>query len=88
MPPPSQMKMQCSALPFGVWMVRHAGLKRLADDALATLAERGLVRPEFVRRLLADLLPQHPHYYGTMVWILIMLEHWLRQHAPDWQQPR
>ena len=74
-------------LPFGVWMVQHDGLKRLAGEALSSAVSRGLVRPEFVRHLLADLLPQHPHYYGTLVWILIMLEHWLRAHAPDWKQP-
>ena len=74
-------------LPFGVWMVQHDGLKRLAADALASVVNRGLVRPEFVKHLLGELLPQHPHYYGTMVWILIMLEHWLRAHAPDWRLP-
>ena len=80
-------KKQGFGLPFGVWMVQHPGLKRLADDALRSTVARGLVRPEFVQRLLGDLLPQHPHYYGTMVWILIMLEHWLRRHAPDWKSP-
>ena len=72
-------------LPFGVWMVQHAGLKSLAEDALSAMVMRGLVQPMFVRQLLGELLPAHPHYYGTMVWILIMLEHWLRQHAPDWK---
>jgi asparagine synthase (glutamine-hydrolysing) len=80
-------KKQGFGLPFGVWMVQHDGLKRLANDALSSLVARGLVRHEFVRNLLTELLPQHPHYYGTMVWIMIMLEHWLRGHAPDWKQP-
>lgn len=71
-------------LPFGVWMVQHPGLKSLADDALKAVVARGLVQPAFVHRLLGELLPSHPHYYGTMVWILIMLEHWLRRRAPDW----
>lgn len=74
-------------LPFGVWMVQHPGLRNLADDALQSVVARGLVQPAFVRQLLGSLLPEHPHYYGTMVWILIMLEHWLRQHAPDWRLP-
>ena len=75
-------------LPFGVWMVRHDGLKKLAADALAATVERGLVQPAFIKQLLGELLPQHPHYYGTMAWILIMLEHWLRAHAPDWKLQR
>lgn len=80
-------KKQGFGLPFGVWMVQHAGLKALADDALNALVARGLVRQPFVRLLLTEQLPQYPHYYGTMVWVLIMLEHWLRRHAPDWRLP-
>lgn len=67
-------------LPFGVWTQRHEGLQRLATDALHSMAERGIVRREFIASLLSTLLPAHPGYYGEMVWILVMLEHWLRQH--------
>lgn len=78
-------KKQGFGLPFGVWMVQHDGLRRLADDALKSLVDRGLLRSVFSQQLLARYLPEHPHYYGTMVWILIMLEHWLRAHAPTWK---
>jgi asparagine synthase (glutamine-hydrolysing) len=27
-------------------------------------------------------LAEHPGYYGEMIWILMMLEQWLRKHAP------
>jgi asparagine synthase (glutamine-hydrolysing) len=67
-------------LPFGVWTQRHEGLHRLATDALHSMAERGIVRREFIGTLLSTLLPAHPGYYGEMVWILVMLEHWLRRH--------
>jgi asparagine synthase (glutamine-hydrolysing) len=77
-------KKQGFGLPFGVWMVQHAALDALARDALGALVARGLLQPAFVRRFFAELLPQHPHYYGTIAWILIMLEHWLRVHAPEW----
>ena len=72
-------------LPFGVWATQHAGLKALASDSLRSFATRGVVRPAFVQQLLNDLLPAHPGYYGEMVWILMMLEQWLRGHAPDWR---
>ena len=78
-------KKQGFGLPFGVWTVQHAGLKRLADDALASLSERGLVNPPFTKQLMHQWLPEHPHYYGGMVWILIMLEHWLRHHHPNYR---
>ncbi len=72
-------------LPFSVWATQHAGLKALAADSLRSFATRGVVRPEFVRQLMDDLLPAHPGYYGEMVWIPMMLEQWLRGHAPDWR---
>lgn len=71
-------------LPFGPWAVRHAGLRALAADSLDTLAARRIVRREFVRELLDTHLPAHPGYYGEMVWILLMLEQWLRARAPRW----
>jgi asparagine synthase (glutamine-hydrolysing) len=65
--------------------MRHEALRRLAEDALQTMAERGVVRPDFVRQVWATHLPSHPHYFGTLVWILMMLEHWLRAHAPGYR---
>ncbi len=72
-------------LPFGVWANSHAGLQTLARDSLRGFAERGVMKPEFVRTLLEVHLPAHPGYYGEMVWILMMLEQWLRHHAPHWK---
>ncbi len=72
-------------LPFGVWATRHAGLKALASDSVRSFAQRGVVRPQFVAQLLDEHLPAHPGYYGEMVWILMMLEQWLRHHAPQWR---
>ncbi len=67
-------------LPFGVWACQHDGLGKLAADALGSLRGRGIVRPAFLDDLLAIHLPAHPGYYGEMVWILMMLEFWLREH--------
>jgi asparagine synthase (glutamine-hydrolysing) len=72
-------------LPFGVWATRHAALQALATDSVRGFGTRGVVRPEFVDRLLGECLPAHPGYYGEMVWVLMMLEQWLRHHAPDWR---
>jgi asparagine synthase (glutamine-hydrolysing) len=74
-------------LPFGVWAVHHQGLRMLASDSLRGLGERGIVRPEFIDALLGRYLPEHPSYYGEMVWILMMLEQWFRHHAVDYRLP-
>ena len=78
-------KKQGFGLPFGVWATRHEGLKQVATDSLHSLATRNIVRPEFIRSLLAERLQEHPGYYGEMVWILMMLEQWLQAHAPEFK---
>ncbi|MDD5297588.1 MAG: asparagine synthase C-terminal domain-containing protein [Rhodocyclaceae bacterium] len=72
-------------LPFGVWVTRHAALKRLAEESLHNLADRGLVRHAFIDSLLTEHLSDHPGYYGEMVWIMMMMEQWLRHHAPSYR---
>jgi asparagine synthase (glutamine-hydrolysing) len=72
-------------LPFGPWAVKDAALNALAAESLRGVAARGIVRAEFVESLLTRRLKEHAGYYGEMVWILMMLEQWLRRHAPDYQ---
>ncbi len=71
-------KKQGFGLPFGVWLTQSAALMSLARDSLETLSERRIIRQEFIRRLIDIHLPQHPGYYGEMIWILMMLEQWLQ----------
>jgi asparagine synthase (glutamine-hydrolysing) len=75
-------KKQGFGLPFGVWANSHPALNKLATDSLHSLAQRGVVRSDFVQTLLKQRLPEHPGYYGEMVWILLMLEQWLAAKAP------
>ena len=78
-------KKQGFGLPFGVWTTQHSGLLALAKDSLAGLATRGVVRPEFLDKLIRERLHEHPGYYGGMIWILMMLEQWLRHHRPNFK---
>jgi asparagine synthase (glutamine-hydrolysing) len=75
-------------LPFGVWANQNPALKALASEALHGLARRGVIRADFVEALLTRRLPEHPGYYGEMVWILMMLEQWLVARAPKFELPR
>ena len=68
-------------LPFGVWLKNTPSLRALAGDTLATLRGRQIVRSDFIDSLLNEHLAVHAGYYGTMVWVLIMLELWFQQHA-------
>ena len=78
-------KKQGFGLPFGVWATRHAGLNKLAVESLHTLSQRGIVRADFIETLVKQRLPEHPGYYGEMVWILMMLEQWLQAKAPEYR---
>jgi asparagine synthase (glutamine-hydrolysing) len=78
-------KKQGFGLPFGVWTTRHPALRKLATESLYSLSARGVVNPGFIDALVKDLLPQHPGYYGEMVWILMLLEQWLQHHRANWR---
>ncbi len=75
-------KKQGFGLPFGVWATKHDGLRAFASESLRSMAQRDIVQPAFVDTLLNERLPEHPGYFGEMVWLLTLLEHWLRA-APD-----
>jgi asparagine synthase (glutamine-hydrolysing) len=64
-------------LPVGAWIVGHGPLHKLAVDSIALLRGRGIVRSEFVDDLFKHRLKEHAGYFGTMVWILMMLGLWL-----------
>jgi asparagine synthase (glutamine-hydrolysing) len=78
-------KKQGFGLPFGMWANTHPELKALATASLDSLAKRGIVRSDFVDILLAKLLPEHPSYFGEMIWILMMLEQWLAAKSPNFR---
>jgi asparagine synthase (glutamine-hydrolysing) len=68
-------------LPAGLWLREYPPLRDLAGDALGSLRARGLFRGEFLDALTGARIHEHAGYYGTMVWILMMLELWYRKHA-------
>ncbi len=67
-------------LPFGVWARDNARLRDLAYDSLAKLKTRGIVRPSFVDRLMEGHQREHAAYYGSEIWVLMMLEQWFQHH--------
>ena len=78
-------KKQGFGLPFGVWAASHRPLRELARESVEGVARRGIVRPTFAQALFETHLKAHPGFYGEMIWVLMMLEQWLRAHAPDYR---
>ncbi len=68
-------------LPAGQWLRDYAPLHEFAADALSDLRKRGIFRPEMLDALTRSWLQEHAAYYGTLVWVLMMLELWFRRHA-------
>ena len=64
-------------LPVGAWLIGHKPLLDLAVDSIGLLRARGIVQPRLIDELLGSRLREHPAYFGTMVWVLMMLGLWL-----------
>lgn len=73
-------------LPFGPWLKTHKPLQELVLDSLDNLKSRHIVRAEFLDELMQTHLTQHAAYYGTMIWVLVMLEQWFRQNPAAFRQ--
>ncbi len=67
-------------LPFGVWMLQHAPLHKLAHESLRAFQARGIVRTAYLDELVRQHQTGHASYYGVMIWVIMMLEQWLQQH--------
>src|SRR5262249_42935558 len=74
-------------LPFGPWLQSHQPLRQLALDSLSDLKKRRIVRAEFIDELTSTHVQSHAGYYGTLVWVLMMLEQWFKT-APKGRQLR
>jgi asparagine synthase (glutamine-hydrolysing) len=77
--PPQILKKQKHGfgLPVGTWLVGHKPLADLANDSVRLLRDRGIVQPRFIDELFSTRLREHPGYFGTMIWVLMMLGLWL-----------
>ncbi|MEP6997527.1 MAG: asparagine synthase-related protein, partial [Betaproteobacteria bacterium] len=67
-------------LPTGVWLRDDPRLHQLAGDALSDLRHRRIFLDGLLDQLMARRLQEHAGYYGTLVWVLMMLEMWFKAH--------
>jgi asparagine synthase (glutamine-hydrolysing) len=68
-------------LPVGLWIAEFEPLRVLTDTSLASMRERGIIRPSYLDWLREHHSGAHASYYGVMLWVLLMLEQWLQQHG-------
>jgi asparagine synthase (glutamine-hydrolysing) len=65
-------------LPFGEWLRKSSRLQELVRESLGSLGRRGFVRADFIAELLRAHREEHAGFYGTFVWVLVLLEQWLQ----------
>ena len=69
-------------VPIGHWFLADPQLKSLIQDVLCDprTRQRGYFRREFLDRLMDLHRRDHAGYYGEVIWYLVALELWHRQH--------
>ena len=69
-------------VPVSHWFLEDPQLKSLMQDVLCDTRtrQRGYFRPQFLDRLMDLHRREHAAYYGEVIWYLVALELWHRQH--------
>ncbi len=69
-------------VPLALWLLESPSLKTMSSDILADsqTRQRGYFRTEFIDRLTKLHREGHLAYYGEVLWHLLALELWHRQH--------
>jgi asparagine synthase (glutamine-hydrolysing) len=65
-------------LPFGVWLSNSPKLKEIAYDSLTDFKKRPYLAPNYIDLLIEKHQKEHAAFYGVFVWVIMMLELWLK----------
>lgn len=68
-------------VPLAQWLLQDSQMSELTQDLMhdSRTRQRGYFQAGFFERLMS-LHKQHPNFYGEIVWYLVALELWHRQH--------
>lgn len=74
-------------MPFGIWIHSDAALKSVANDAINAFGRRNIMRRDFLKWLQESHENNHASlsFYGTVIWVIMMLELWLSAKAVSWE---
>ena len=67
-------------LPFGIWTKENQALQDLAATGINTLAGLNIFSPQLLNQVQQLHQQEHAEYYGELIWILMMLGLWIKQH--------
>jgi len=71
-------------VPLAQWLLQNPRMKQLTDDMMhdPLTRQRGYFRAGFLEHLM-ELHRRQPNFYGEIVWYLVALELWHRQHLTE-----
>lgn len=67
-------------LPFGHWLRSSSRLKEMVHDSMRSLKKRDQIQSSYIEHIAREHATGHASYYGTMLWMLLILELWLQAH--------
>ena len=67
-------------LPFGLWMNEYQPLKNFVDENIRSFRQREILNVHYIDKILEAQMTEHASYYGVFIWVLVMLEQWLKTH--------
>ncbi len=68
-------------LPFGEWLKTSEELRAKILPAIDRFRGRGVLRSDFIDHMLDRHHHEHAGYFGTMLWLIAVLETWLAAKA-------
>jgi asparagine synthase (glutamine-hydrolysing) len=74
-------------VPLGVWFLQDPQLQSLVQDVLSDprTRQRGYFRSKFFDRLVDSHRSDHAGFFGEIIWYVVALELWHREHADSRQ---
>jgi len=72
-------------MPFGIWMRADPGLRAVTNEAIEAFGARNIIRRDFLNWLQKQHETDHASFYGTVIWVIMMLELWLSAKDLSWE---
>jgi len=70
-------------LPFGLWLQESSQLRDMVYGNLSQLRGRGIIRADFIDRILRLHASEDAKFYGVFIWVLAVLEQWFEETGFD-----
>lgn len=73
-------KKQGFGLPIGIWMMKNSTLRAFVFESVKRL-EGTFLKENFCDMYFKDYMSKHAPYYGTLLWVLMILSEWIRKNS-------